>query len=69
MLFRSHKVTYTVGSSTGNTAADVVISSSSSSLVTVANEYKAFITVSGTRFGMTIIIRMARELRILKSVL
>ena len=45
----THKVTYTVGSSTGNTAADVVISSSSSSLVTVANEYKAFITVSGTK--------------------
>ncbi|MFR5028811.1 MAG: Cna B-type domain-containing protein, partial [Coprococcus sp.] len=45
----THKVTYTVGSSTGNTAADVVISSSTSSLVTVANEYKAFITVSGTK--------------------
>ena len=45
----THKVTYTVGSSTGNTAADVVISSSSSSFVTVANEYKAFITVSGTK--------------------
>ena len=45
----THKVTYTVGSSTGNTAADVVISSSSALLVTVKNEYKAFITVSGTK--------------------
>ncbi len=44
-----HTVTYTVGTSTDDTDASLVISSDDTSLVTVTNTYTAYVNISGTK--------------------